>query len=83
MKHLRKSPLTGVLLAVLIGLGFTWSQGQTGNVERASAPAGASPGDPSSDKWAQIEGNNKKMLENLQVIEENLEFAKKRAMQAR
>ena len=71
MKHPHKLTFGGVLLVVLLGTGFVWFQIRLKAEETAS----------SDDKWTQIQNNNKKMFEDLQTVEETLQFAKARAMQ--
>ena len=72
MKHLHKLTMAGALLAVVLGSVFCRFQTQAKAEEEAQ---------PSSDKWVQIQDNNKKMLDDLATIQENLQFAHARAMQ--
>jgi len=74
MKYLHKLTMAGALLAVVLGLVFCWFQTQA----KADGEA-----QPSSDKWVQIQDNNKKMLDDLETIQENLQFAYARSMNRR
>ena len=71
MKHPHRLTFAGALLAVLLGVGFAWFQVRL-RADEATPP---------SDKWAQVQANNTKMLEDLDAVDENLKFAKARSMQ--
>ena len=63
--------MAGALLAVVLGLVFCWFQTHVKAEGEEQPPA---------DKWVQIQNNNKKMLDDLKTIQENLQFAKARSM---
>ena len=69
MTLIQKSMILFILLAGLGGFAWIYAQDQDPNTSSQS-----------SDKWIQIQENNKEMIESLDEIEKNLNFIKARSM---
>ena len=61
-------------LVTCIVLGFSWIFAQEENTSEAKTDFN------STDKWSQIQDNNKKISKSLEEIEQNLDFVKARSM---
>ena len=71
--HLKPATII-IMLIACITLGFFCFSAQGENTSETKT-------DPNpTDKWAQIQDNNKKMSKSLEEIEQNLDFVKARSM---
>ena len=69
MTSIQKTVSVLATIAICLTLGLAWLHAQD-----ATSSSG------SSDKWSQIQDNNKQMLKSMETIESNLNFIKARSM---
>lgn len=80
MKSFKKFAIFGLFLALMAGGMFFHPHLL---VRAADVSPATEDKEKSTDKWGDVAENNRKMLEEMKAIEENLDFAKNRSMQRR